>query len=93
MSTQMMSSLLKIALFCVLLTTLASAQMPARPGKLEISSTTKGLKISINGKPRPEVTPVTLVVSPGAYTVKVGDCNDQPVQVSSGETTPVNCPK
>ena len=67
--------------------------MPAQPGKIEISSTTKGLKIIINEKPRPEVTPVTLVVSPGTYTIKVGDCGEQPVQVSSGETKQVNCSK
>ena len=68
-------------------------QMPARPGKLDISSTTRGLKITIDGKPRPEVTPVVLVVSPGTYSVVVGPCQAQSVQVSSGETKSVNCPQ
>jgi hypothetical protein len=66
-------------------------QMPAQPGKLEISSTTPGLKISLNGKQRPEVTPVVLVVSPGTYSVVVGPCQFPSVQVSSGETKAVNC--
>jgi hypothetical protein len=69
----------------------ASPQMPARPGKIEISSTTKGLRIIVNGQPRPEVTPVTLVVSPGTYKLRIGECDEQPVQVSSGETKQVNC--
>ena len=94
MNTHTRSAPLSLLLFWAFFyTPVASPQMPAQPGKIEISSTTKGLKIIINGKPRPEVTPVTLVVSPGTYTVKVGDCSEQPVQVSSGETKQVNCSK
>jgi len=74
-------------------TPVASPQMPARPGKIDISSTTKGLRIFVNGNPRPEITPVTLVVSPGTYKLKIGDCDEQSVQVSSGETKQLNCPK
>jgi hypothetical protein len=74
-------------------TPVASPQMPARPGKIDISSTTKGLRIFVNGNPRPEITPVTLVVSPGTYKLKIGDCDEQSVQVSSSETKQLNCPK
>jgi hypothetical protein len=90
----LMSPALEIIFCCAFMFTPApSPQMPAQPGSLQISSTTKGLKIIINERPRPEVTPVTLVVSPGTYTVKVGDCDQQTVQVFSGETKQVNCPK
>jgi hypothetical protein len=65
--------------------------MPAQPGKLQISSATPGLKISINGKERPEVTPVVLIVSPGTYSLVVGPCQFPSVQISSGETKAVNC--
>jgi hypothetical protein len=88
------SSVLRIIIFLFLLAAPDAAfQMPPQPGKLDITSTTKGLKISINGHPRPEVTPVVLVVSPGAYNVVVGPCPVQYVQVASGETKPVNCPQ
>jgi PEGA domain len=70
-----------------------SPQSPAQPGKLHITSTPTGAKIMVNGDTRPEVTPITLVVSPGKYTVQVGDCQPQnDVSVSSGNTTEVHCP-
>ena len=94
MKTHTKSAALSLLLFgAFFYAPVASPQMPARPGKIEISSTTKGLRIMINGNPRPEVTPVTLVVSPGTYTLKIGDCEAQSVPVSSGETKQVNCPK
>jgi len=68
-------------------------QSPSQPGKLHLTSTPPGAKIVVNEQARPEVTPVTLVVSPGKYTVQVADCQPQKdVSVSSGNTTEVHCP-
>ena len=94
MKTHTKSAALSLLLFgAFFYTSIASPQMPARPGKIEISSSTRGLRIVVNGQARPEVTPVTLAVSPGTYTLKIGDCDEQSVQVSSGETKQVNCPR
>jgi hypothetical protein len=93
MSNHTMSRALEIALFWILVTAPGvSSQMPTRPGKLHVTSTPQGETITINGTRRPEVTDVTLVVSPGAYKVSIGDCKEQSVQVSSGETKEVQCP-
>jgi hypothetical protein len=71
----------------------ASPQMPARPGYLHLTSKPTGEKIMINHQPRPELTEVTLVVSPGTYAVQIGDCAEQSsVEVSSGLTREVHCP-
>lgn len=87
------SPALEIMFFLYLLLTPAMLlQMPARPGKLVITSTPPGARIIINSQPRTEVTDVTLVVSPGLYKVVVGNCSEQDVQVSSGETKQVHCP-
>jgi PEGA domain len=84
---------LSIVLFwAVLNTTAVSSQMPARPGKLVITSASPGATIVINGTTRPEVTPVTLIVPPGVYKVAVGNCSEQSIQVSSGDTKEVHCP-
>jgi PEGA domain len=95
MKTHMMSRALEIVVVWTLLSTsTVSSQMPARAvGKLVITSTTPGATIVINGKVRTEVTPVTLLVSPGMYKVKIGNCDEQTVQVSSGDPISVNCPK
>jgi hypothetical protein len=70
----------------------SSLQMPARPGKLNLTSTPKGAKIIINHAERSEVTDVSLIVSPGTYTVQVGNCAEKPISVASGETKDVSCP-
>jgi len=84
----------EVALCWILaITPAVSPQSPAQPGKLHITSTPTGAKIIVNGDTRPEVTPITLVVSPGTYTVQVADCQPQKdVSVSSGNTTEVRCP-
>jgi len=93
MNTRTMLPAVEIVLLWTLLTTPgASPQMPARPGKLHIASTPPGQKIIINGATRSETTDVTLVVSPGKYTVQVGTCQPQDVPVSSGETKEIHCP-
>ena len=92
MNSRAMPLARRVVLFWSLFVTPAiPLQMPAQPGKLEISSTTPGLKITIDGKQRPEVTPVVLVVSPGTYSLVVGPCQFPSVQVSSGETKAFNC--
>lgn len=73
------------------------SQMPAALGKVQITSTPAGASamISRNGssaKPTRVVTPVTLAVAPGDYTVTITGCAAQPVKVGSGETKTVSCP-
>lgn len=89
----MMSRALEFALLGVLLNVpTALPQMPTRPGKLHLTSSPPGQVIVINDVKRPEVTDVILIVSPGKYTVKVGNCQPQEVPVSSGETKEIHCP-
>jgi hypothetical protein len=93
MNSRTMSRGLEVALLLTLLSTpLASSQMPPRPGKLVLTSTPPGAKIVINAQPRQEVTPITLVVTPGVYKVVVGSCAEQSVQIVAGDTKEVHCP-
>ena len=90
-----------LLLCCLLVAVVASTQMPAPPpvGRLYITSTPPGASITINGKPRPEQTNVTLVVSPGNYKVLISggpgnlDCPAQDVSVRTGQTVTVACPR
>lgn len=74
------------------------SQMPPPPvGRLQITSTPQGAKIAINDQARPELTNVTLVVSPGNYKVSIvggpGNLNCvQSVQVQGGKTVVITCP-
>ena len=68
-----------------------ASQVPQAVGKLQITSTTAGAAITINGVLRRERTPVTLAVSPGDYKVLIGSCPEQAVHVSAGETKTVTC--
>lgn len=78
--------------WALLIVPAGSWQMPARPGKLHLTSSPRGQVIIIDKVQRTEVTDVTLVLSPGRYTVKVGNCEPQDVSISSGETKEVHCP-
>jgi len=93
----MTSRALPLALRVVLLVALvaapnASPQMPARPGKLHLTSNPTGQRIIINKQLRSEVTESTLIVSPGKYTVQIGNCQEQSVSVASGVTLELHCP-
>lgn len=92
MRIDIMSRSGRILLLCALLLPKPSAsQMPAPLGKLHITSTTAGASITINNVRRREVTPVTLAVVPGTYSVAIGACPAQSVTVASGETKEVAC--
>jgi hypothetical protein len=87
-------------LHCILLLAgAASSQMHQPPlGRLEITSTPPGASITINNQSRPERTNVSLVVSPGNYTVSITggpgnlNCQPQAVSVQGGKTVRVTCP-
>ena len=69
----------------------------AGPGRLQISSKPQSATITVNGKTLTQVTNTTLVVAPGKYSVVItggpGNLNcTRNVQVSTGQTTAVNCP-
>jgi hypothetical protein len=91
------SKLLPKLLVCwALLNALPSVpQMPGRlpVGRLHLTSTPAGASITINKTPRNEVTPVTLAVLPGTYSVVIGTCTAQTVNVASGNTYEVSCNK
>jgi hypothetical protein len=87
-----MSPARRLVLFCVLLAAPpASPQMPARPGYLHVTSKQNGEAIVVNHQQRSEPTPVTLVVSPGTYTVQIGGCVGQTKPVASGATVEFYC--
>jgi hypothetical protein len=80
-----------------MLTDASPSQVTPALGRLHITSMPTGASITINGKLRPELTNVTLVVNPGKYTVSVTDgsklnCRSKTVQVSKGQTVEVTCP-
>ena len=81
-------------LFCwvLLFPQFLAPQMSQPLGKLLITSTTPNMSIIINKVPRKEVTPVTLVVFPGRYDVKIGKCPNESVNVLAGQTARVDCP-
>jgi len=89
----MLTALSFVLFSALLIAPAASPQMPPRPGFLHITSKQDGETIAINGKQRSEQTPVTLVVSPGPYTVEVSGCPGQQFQVTavSGKTAEVVC--
>lgn len=96
-----MALLPKCVLICfLLLAFVAFSQMPAPPpvGRLYITSTPPGASITINGRPRPERTNITFVVSPGHYKIAISDgpgnldCPAQEVAVQPGQTVTVACP-
>ncbi len=81
----------------LLLPSVYSAQVTPALGRLHITSMPAGANIVINDNRRPELTNVTLVVSPGKYAVLVtggpGKLNcSKTVQVSRGQTVDVACP-
>ncbi len=93
------SLLLEIFLFVFCILPLAVSSQMSSPvlGRLYITSEPKGADITINGTLRREKTNVTLVVSPGTYTVSVTggsgaghfSCS-APVTVAAGQTVTVS---
>ena len=77
---------------CLLLSwPFSAAQIPQALGKLQMTSAQPGASITINGSHRQERTPVTLAVAPGDYRVAIGNCAEQTVRVSAGETRTIDC--
>ena len=74
-----------------------TAQITPPLGRLRITSVPPGASITVNDKPRPESTNVTLVVAPGReYKVSVtggpGNLNCQSTcRVSPGQTVVIAC--
>ena len=85
-----------VILLAWLLSPVMSAQITPALGRLRITSMPRGANITINGRMRPELTDVTLVVAPGQYAVSISggpgklNCSKR-VQVSRGQTVEVTC--
>jgi len=99
MSTRSTSAVAKILLFvALLLAPILLSQTPAKPGILQIDSNPDQANIFVNGKSMNQLTPATLVVSPGTYAVSVTGKSGNPrcpttpsFQVSSGQTVERYC--
>ena len=92
MRTRPVSQTAKAWCGCLLLSwTFFLPQIPQALGKLQMNSAPPGASITINGSHRQERTPVTLAVAPGDYKVAIGNCAEQTVHVSAGETRTVDC--
>jgi hypothetical protein len=98
MSAHRMSPAIKIALcWAVICSPILSSQTPVQPGRLVITSTPTGAKITVNSQATNQLTDATFAVPPGKYTVSVTggpghlNCPDRDVQVSSGQPTEVHC--
>jgi PEGA domain len=81
-------------IFCaaVLLAEPTGSQTLPALGRLHITSASPGAPITINGRLRPESTPITLAVMPQTYKVRIGSCAEQSVSVRVGATATVSCP-
>ena len=85
----------------VMLTLLASpaawTQMLPRPATLVIKSVPSGAPVTLNGSTSSQPTDLSLVVSPGAYTVSVGTqggkpfCAAKQINVIAGQTVVLVC--
>jgi hypothetical protein len=85
----------------LLMLTLASpaawAQMLPRPATLVIKSVPPGAPITLNGSTSTQSTDLSLVVSPGAYTVSVGIqggkpfCAAKQINLTAGQTVVLVC--
>lgn len=93
MRTRPVSQVARACSCCLLLSWpfLAQPQIPQALGKLQMTSAQPGASITINGSHRQERTPVTLAVAPGDYRVAIGNCAEQTIHVSAGETRNVDC--
>jgi hypothetical protein len=98
MTNQSMSPFPEVILcLAVLVPASLSSQVLAPPGRLQITSTPVGATITINGQSLSNKTPVTIVVSAGAYEVTVRsadgqtNCDQKNVSVTSNETVAVDC--
>jgi hypothetical protein len=98
MTNRTTSKALKLILCLLLLyPATVSSQTPPQPGKLSVTSTPEGAKVTVNGKPTNRNTPAILVVTPGSYNVSVAGvpgrstCQESTFTVSAGEALHVDC--
>jgi PEGA domain len=83
--------------FLLLFPGFLSSQRPAAPGKLSVTSTPPGAKITIDKQPMGKETDFSFVVSPGDHYVSaripsMPKCaNPTKVAVPSGSAVSVNC--
>jgi PEGA domain len=85
----------RAAVTMLLLAAAAGAQMPGKPGVLEISSTPPGATIYINGQRQKPPTNANIVVSQGHYTVEIKNgqttvCTKD-VTVKPGDRVQIQC--
>jgi PEGA domain len=93
-----MLSAFGIALWCLLLfPAFLSPQRPPAPGKLSVTSTPPGAKITIDNQSMGKETDFTFVVSPGDHYVSVRSASlpkcakPTKVSVSSGSIMSIDC--
>src|SRR5215469_11214653 len=98
MTAQRLFSAPEIMVCCLLLfPALLSSQRPPAPGRLTVTSTPPGAKITIDKQSMGKETDFTFVVSPGDHQVSVkadglGKCaNPTTVSVPSGSKVSINC--
>jgi hypothetical protein len=90
-------SLLLAALMVLLAPVTGIPQMPPQPARLIINSSPANASITVNGRKLGQRTNATLIVSPGTYTVMVGDQGSDPscpasrATVVSGQTATWSC--
>ncbi|MGA8108455.1 MAG: PEGA domain-containing protein [Acidobacteriaceae bacterium] len=86
-----------LAASVLLIPLFASPQMPPQPAKLIVDSDPPSAAITVNGRKISQRTNATLIVSPGTYTVTVGEkgsatwCAASTATVVSGQTATWSC--
>ena len=95
--TQRIFPALAMTLCCVLLSPMPLlSQRPALAGKLTVTSTPPGARITIDNQVMGQSTPLTFVVSPGSHYVAVTgavltNCGTKQVTLLAGSAKSLNC--
>ena len=95
--TQRIFPALEMTFYCVLLFPMPLlSQRPALAGKLTVTSTPPGARITIDNQIMGQATPFTFVVSPGDHRVAVKsadltNCGTKRVSLVAGSAVSLNC--
>jgi hypothetical protein len=95
--TQRIFPALAMTLCCVLLSPMPLlSQRPALAGKLTVTSTPPGARITIDNQIMGQATPFTFVVSPGDHNVAVRsaaltNCGKKKVSLPAGSAVSLDC--